>query len=191
MLENNNKKKNDTIKKRIITQKEQEIKDEVILKWDYNNNSNVIKIISIDDIPEEYKNAIGFIYQITQISTGKSYIGRKMLYENKTTQKKGIKTKNKVETDWKNYFSSSDELKQLKEDIGIDDFKREILVFCFTKSQMIYAEECLLYHVDSLLKPEWFNNNIRSKIYKSWFNNPKKKKENDLFLNDITKAKNK
>src|SRR5574343_284933 len=183
--------KNEVIKKRITKNKLNDNKCESILGWDYNHYDNTIKILSITNIPEEYNKAIGFIYQITQISTGKKYIGRKMLYENKTIQKKGIKSKNKVETNWLNYFSSSDELIQLKNEIGVDDFKREILVFCFTKAQMIYAEECMLYHVDSLLKSEWFNNNIRSKIYKSWFNNPKKKKENDLFLNSIIQAKNK
>lgn len=159
------------------------------MTWAYKNKSETTSITALSDIPSDYSKAIGFIYLIKQKSTNKKYIGRKMFYENKTVQKNKIKKKIKKETNWLNYWSSSQTLISLVEEIGEDDFDREILVFCMSRSQMIYSEECLLYHYDAMLDVSWFNDNIRSKIYSSWFQNPKKQIDNEQFFNQIKSAK--
>jgi hypothetical protein len=60
----------------------------------------------------------GFVYQITNLKTGQSYIGARRIYQN-----------NGEESNWKDYWGSC---KPLKEDItllGNDKFKREIVSF--------------------------------------------------------------
>lgn len=124
-------------------------------------------IETIEDIPVE--NAIGFIYIIRQISTGKKYIGRKLLTKSSRKTVKGKTKKSRTESDWKDYWSSSPELKQLIKDVGEQDFTREILVFVSSKSELMYAEEFALYYTNALLDENYFNGNIRSRIQRKWF----------------------
>lgn len=127
-------------------------------------------IKSKEDIPEEYINSIGFIYTITQISTGKRYIGKKLLTKAATKMVKGKKKKIRKESDWIDYWSSSPQIKQWIEDAGgTEDFTKEILVFCEKKSELLYAEEYCLYITDSLLVEDFINSNIRSKVFREWF----------------------
>ncbi len=127
--------------------------------WIYQNKE-------VTEVPEK---AIGFLYKIIHIPTGMWYIGRKMLYSTKIKITKGKKTKIKTESDWKDYWSSSDEIKSLLEKEGHQNFKREILIFCETKAQMLYGEEAALYFTGSMFDPLCFNSNIRTKIFKKWF----------------------
>ena len=119
---------------------------------------------------EEFEDpkVIGFIYMITQISTNKKYIGRKMFMDTRTKTIKGKKKKIKTENDWSDYWSSSDTIKELVKEVGEQDFKKEILTLVYSKGMMTYLEEFALYYVGSLESDEWFNNNIRSKVYRSW-----------------------
>lgn len=119
-----------------------------------------------DQIPD---NAIGFIYLITQKSTGRKYIGRKMLTSSAGRKKVGNRTKKvRKESDWRDYWSSSPELKSYITEHGLDDFVREILVFVTSKGSLAAAEEMALYMVGALESDDWWNSNIRSKIYTSW-----------------------
>lgn len=130
--------------------------------WKYKDSI----IESIDQIPES--KAIGFIYIITQISTGKRYIGKKLLTKAATKQTKGVKKKIRKESDWKSYWSSSPDIKAWIESSGYDDFRREILVFVSSKGMLAYAEELSLYMLGALESDNWINKNIRSKVYSSW-----------------------
>lgn len=123
------------------------------------------KDISDDEIPEK---SIGFIYIITQISTGKKYIGKKLLQFSSTKTVKGVKKKIKKSSGWQSYWSSSPTLLEYIAEHGTDDFKKEILVFCSSKGSLLYNEELALYTVGALESDEYWNNNIRSKIYRSW-----------------------
>jgi hypothetical protein len=115
------------------------------------------------------KEHIGFIYLITQKSTGKKYIGRKMLTKSTTKTVKGKKKRTRKESDWKNYWSSSPIIKKWISDAGnTDDFTKEILVFVSSKGMLAYAEELALYTVGALESDLWINQNIRSKVYRSW-----------------------
>jgi hypothetical protein len=83
---------------------------------------------------------IGFVYEITNTVTGKRYIGKKLFYFSKTKQVKGKKKRIKVESDWKDYYGSNDELLADVEKLGKDNFKRVILHYCKNKGLMTYIE---------------------------------------------------
>ena len=131
--------------------------------WKYNG-----KDITDEDIPES---AIGFIYLITQISTGKKYIGRKMLTAASTKMVNGVKKKIRKESDWKSYWSSSPWIKEYIKENGSSDFSREIIIFCEGKGSMAYIEECLLYSLGVLENKNYLNDNIRAKVYRKWIHN--------------------
>ena len=103
-------------------------------------------------------NYVSFVYNITNLITGKKYIGKKKFYFKKTIQKKLKKKKIKVESDWKSYFGSNDELKNDVLIHGEENFKREILVLCKSLSECSYYETKFIFESDSLLKPnEYYN----------------------------------
>jgi hypothetical protein len=117
------------------------------------------------DIPTK---AIGFIYLITQISTGKFYIGRKLLTAASSKTVNGKKKKTRKDSGWRDYWSSSPKIKEWIDESGTDDFKREILMFVTSKGMLAYAEEMALYSVGALESDKWINDNIRSKVYRTW-----------------------
>jgi len=125
------------------------------------------EILSEDDISVD--KAIGFIYIITQKSTGNRYLGRKLLTKASSKQVKGQKKKTRTSSDWLTYWSSSPKIKEwIKDAGGTDDFEREILLFVTSKGMLAYGEECALYMVGALESVKWINDNIRAKIYRSW-----------------------
>ena len=125
-------------------------------------------INSEDDLPKD-KKYIGFIYLLVQKSTGKKYIGRKLLQKPKYTTVNKKKKKTMVSSDWMTYYSSSPVIIEFVKEHGTDDFTREILVFATSKGSMIYMEEMALYVVGALENPElWINENIRAKVYRNW-----------------------
>ena len=121
------------------------------------------KVLEDDDIPAK---AQGFIYLITYLPTNQKYIGRKLLTKAHRRQKNKKVIRTRVESDWREYWSSSPEVKQLVEEKGADNFVREILMFADTKGQLNYLEEKFLYCVGALESEVWLNSNIRSKMYK-------------------------
>ena len=120
--------------------------------------------IKDEDIPTK---AIGFIYLIKTPDCRK-YIGRKMLKASKTKTTKGVKKKIKVDSDWKDYWSSSPELKEMVTTQGTTGFTREIIYFAFSKGMLAYAEEKTLYSLGVLESDKWVNGNIRAKVFKNW-----------------------
>lgn len=126
------------------------------------------EIKSEEDLPTD-KKYIGFIYLMTQISTGKKYIGRKLLYKPKYKTVNKKKKRFMVQSDWLDYYSSSPVINEHIEQHGKDDFTREILTFVTSKGSLVYSEELALYLVGALENPDlWINENIRSKVYRTW-----------------------
>jgi hypothetical protein len=130
------------------------------MKWIYQGSE-----VQDSDVPEK---AIGFIYIITQISTKKRYIGRKLLTSAGTKTVKGVKKKIRKDSGWKDYWSSSPKIKAWIEESGTSDFSREILQFVTSKGMLAYAEEYALYTMGVLESDDWLNDNIRSKVYRTW-----------------------
>ena len=117
------------------------------------------------ETPEEYQ---GFVYEITELDTGKKYIGKKNFWKPKTlpitkTRKRRVKTR--VESDWKDYFGSSKEVQELVEQKGAVNYRREILKMCKSKGEMSYYEAKLQFENDVLLSDEYYNEFIGCKIH--------------------------
>lgn len=83
---------------------------------------------------------IGFVYLITCNVSGKRYIGRKLFWSTKRKQVKGKSKRIKVESDWKSYWSSSDELKADVKKLGEENFTKEIIHLCYGKGELSYLE---------------------------------------------------
>ena len=128
--------------------------------WTYNDEPFL-------NTPDEYQ---GFVYQITELDTGKKYIGKKFFWRPKVlpitkTRKRRVHTR--VESDWRDYFGSSVEVQRLVESKGLDNYKREILKLCRTKGECSYYEAKLQFENDVLLSDEYYNAFIGCKIHAS------------------------
>ena len=106
----------------------------------------------------------GFVYRITNIQTGKQYIGRK--YFTQRRKPRGGKRKVTSESDWKKYYGSSDELKTDVKALGKHLFKREIISLHSTLGQVNYEETRQLF-INNVLteatgdgQPAFYNSNI-------------------------------
>ena len=111
---------------------------------------------------------VGFVYLITNLDNDKKYIGKKWFWSTKKLPPlKGKKRKRTVvkESDWKQYYGSSEEVKLLLEQLGKDNFKREILRLCKTKGECTYYEAKLQFDFDVLLRDDYYNEFIGCKIH--------------------------
>jgi len=78
----------------------------------------------IDEIPEGY---IGFVYIITNKITGQKYIGKKLAQFKRTKpplKGKKLKRRSVVESDWREYWGSSDRLNADVLALGPENFTR-------------------------------------------------------------------
>ena len=84
----------------------------------------------------------GFIYRITELSTGKEYIGKKQFHSYCRKAVKGKKRKKMVitENDWKTYTSSSTHINTAISTYGKESFKFEIESLHSTRGSLVYAE---------------------------------------------------
>ncbi len=109
----------------------------------------------------------GFIYKITNLTNDKKYIGKKQCQSiKKRPPLKGKKNKRheKIETDWKTYTSSSNELNKDLEQLGKDSFKFEILRWCDSKWELSYYEARLQCKEEVLLRNDYYNGIINVRI---------------------------
>lgn len=131
-----------------------------------------IEITSIEQMPVD---SYGFIYEITHIPSGRKYLGKKVLQFNRTLPAlKGEKRKRKMskESDWKTYYGSHPEFKQLIKEGKQEELRREILMFVPSKKLLTYYE---LKHLcmKEVLEPGsiYINDNILAKFYRKDFSN--------------------
>jgi hypothetical protein len=110
----------------------------------------------------------GFVYEITDLDNGKKYIGKKWFWNTRKRPPLKGKTRKRIvriESDWKDYFGSSDEVKSLVEESGRDRFDRKILRLCKTKGECTYFEAKLQFDNDVLLRDDYYNEFIGCKIH--------------------------
>ena len=115
-------------------------------------------------------NFFGFVYRITNLQTGKQYIGRKYFYQFRKPRGKSRKVKS--ESDWKKYYGSSDELTADRKSIGNECFKREIMSLHTTKGWVNYEETRQLFLNNVLSENEnYYNSNILGRyMRKDYYN---------------------
>lgn len=109
----------------------------------------------------------GFIYVITNTINGKKYFGKKQMKSVKKLKPlKGRKNKRHfdIETDWKSYTSSSNELNADLLKYGKEKFNFEILRFCDSKFELAYYEAKIQFENDVLLKDGFYNGIINCRI---------------------------
>lgn len=124
--------------------------------WYYNNQP-------VEEIDPKY---LAFVYLITNITNDKKYIGLKTTKSKKTKQVKGKKKRFTVESDWRDYWSSSLELKTDIELLGKDSFKREILYYCLNKGTANYLEAREQFDKRVLENPDlWYNGIINCRVH--------------------------
>ena len=118
----------------------------------------------LEVIPE---NAYGYVYLITNLSTGKQYIGKKLFWFKKTKVIKGKRKRSKVESDWRTYWSSSDDVKTDVAQLGEESFRREILHICRNKGSCNYleAKEQMLRGV--LESDNYYNSQIQCRVHRT------------------------
>lgn len=125
--------------------------------WVYNN----------ENFEQPGEDHYGFVYVITNISTNKQYIGKKLFWHKKTRQVKGKKKRYLAESDWKSYYGSSTALQADLKEQGEEAFKREILHLCKNKGQCTYYEAKEQFARDVLKNPElYYNDWIICKVHR-------------------------
>jgi hypothetical protein len=127
-------------------------------KWTYKGEE-----FTSEDVGEYY----GFIYRITNLSNGHDYLGRKYFKsKRKLKPLKGKKNKRHriVETDWKDYYGSSKRLLEDIEELGKENFTREIIELCTTRGNTNYAELVWQVNEEVLLREDSYNGIIAIKI---------------------------
>jgi hypothetical protein len=142
------------------------------MNWLYNNEI-------IEDISQFSPNTYGFIYKTTHKISGKSYIGKKVLYHNKKIKlgkkelalqsgpgrKPSTKTITK-ESDWKTYYGSEVEIKKLLSENKHNEFERVILQLVNNKKLLTYFETKYQFIYEVLEHPDqWYNHNILGKFF--------------------------
>jgi hypothetical protein len=134
--------------------------------WLYENTQ-------IEQLPED---CVGFVYLITNIVTGRKYIGKKLAKFSKTTyktvklkngNKKRKRIRSKIDSDWQTYYGSNDQLNQDILALGADNFTREILFYCQSKAECSYVEAREQFAHRVLESDAWYNGQIVCRIHGS------------------------
>ena len=120
------------------------------------------------DILELPNDVVGFVYQITNTTNGRMYIGKKLArFKRSRKPLKGRvnKRRYKVDSDWRDYFGSSDELSADVAKIGKEKFKREILYYCYSKAELSYVEAREQFARKVLESNDYYNGHIRVRVH--------------------------
>jgi len=145
--------------------------------WLYQDDG--IKIAISEDFTTDY---YGFTYKITNLETGKYYIGKKAFFHNKKKKltkkelaeqtgpgRKATTRVEKVDSGWKSYWGSSKDLLVDVKQLGEDKFERVILTLANNKKQLTYFELEAQIHSNALFDDNSYNDNILGKFYRRDF----------------------
>jgi len=138
--------------------------------WYFQNNI-------IEELPED---CIGFVYLITNNVSNRKYIGKKLAKFSKTTYKtvklkngtkKKKKIRSKVNSDWREYYGSNDELNKDVAELGAENFTREILYLCKSKAECSYIEAREQFRHQVLESADYYNGQISVRVHGSHIKN--------------------
>ncbi len=119
-----------------------------------------------DDIGDQF----GYVYRITNLQSGKQYIGRKYFIQKR--KPRGGGRRRTSESNWKQYWGSSKELNADRKRLGSDTFTREILSTHSTLGRVNYEETKQLFLNNVLQEtledgsPKYYNSNILGRYYR-------------------------
>ena len=128
---------------------------------------------TVAELPED---CVGYVYLITNNISGRKYIGKKLAKFAKTTykvvklkngNKKRKKIRSKVDSDWLTYYGSNHELNKDVEQLGAENFTREILFFCKSKAECSYIEAREQFNYKVLESDDWYNGHIQVRVHGS------------------------
>ena len=140
------------------------------MSWYYQNKL-------VEELPED---CVGFVYLIVNKANNRMYIGKKLAKFSKTTYKtvklkngtkKKKRIKSKVDSDWLDYYGSSDELNRDVENLGKENFTREILFFCKSKAECSYVEAREQFGRKVLESDDYYNGQISVRVHGSHIKN--------------------
>ena len=126
-------------------------------------------------LSEDINDLYGFVYRITNLQTGKRYIGRKYFWSFRKPP--GKKRKVKQESDWKKYYGSCPELKEDIKKYGKEIFSREILSLHVAKGDCNFEETKQLFLNNVLSEalddgsPAYYNSNILGRYMRKDYGN--------------------
>jgi len=138
--------------------------------WLYENSE-------ISELPED---CVGFVYLITNKLSGRKYIGKKLAKFSKTTykvvklkngNKKKKRIRTKIDSDWQLYYGSNDQLNRDIQELGSDNFTREILFYCKSKAECSYVEAREQFNHRVLESDDYYNGQIVCRIHGSHIKN--------------------
>jgi len=136
------------------------------MSWTYQNQI-------VETLPED---CVGFVYLITNITSGRMYIGKKLAKFSKTTYKtvklkngtkKKKKIRSKIDSDWQTYYGSSPELTKDVTQLGAENFTREILFYCKSKAECSYIEAREQFSRRVLESNDYYNGHIQVRVHGS------------------------
>jgi len=136
------------------------------MQWIYQN-------LPVEELPED---CVGFVYLITNNLSGKKYIGKKLAKFAKTTYrtvklkngtKKKKKIRSKIDSDWREYYGSNDQLNQDVLTHGTENFTREILYYCKSKAECSYIEAREQFTNRVLESTDYYNGQISVRVHGS------------------------
>ena len=136
------------------------------MSWYYQNTL-------VEALPED---CVGFVYLITNTTNGRKYVGKKLAKFSKTKyrvvklkngNKKKKKIKEKVDSDWQEYYGSSPELTADILKLGAENFTREILYYCRSKAECSYIEAREQFSRRVLESNDYYNGHIQVRVHGS------------------------
>lgn len=110
---------------------------------------------------------VGFVYEIHDLTNDRLYIGKKLFWT--TTKLKPLKGKTRrrhrrAQSDWRDYYGSNRALQEQVKLLGPEQFKRNILVLCYSKTDMSYWETRIQFDRDVLRDSRYYNQFVSCKI---------------------------
>ena len=121
----------------------------------------------VEELPSD---CVGFVYLITNLTNGRKYIGKKLArFKTSKPPLKGRKNRRRgsKESDWREYYGSNDELNEDIKKLGTENFKREILFYCYSKAECSYIEAREQFRHQVLEKEEYYNGHIQVRVHGS------------------------
>jgi len=106
------------------------------------------------------------VYLITHNQSGRKYIGKKFFTKSKTKQVKGKKKKTRVKSDREDYYRTNKELLDEIKTNGKDNYTREILHLCSSRSACSYYETYEIFCRHALLSDNYYNAWVSCRIRK-------------------------